>query len=690
MGVDHSVSLSTNSRLILRDGAMYRLRLLGGASIETESGPLAGPVAQRRRIALLALLAVAPPAGVNRERLTAYLFPEVDASHGHRSLSDALHAVRKALGKEAVIGAGDSLRINPTIIGHDVGEFEKALSNGQLERAASLYTGPLLDGFHLGEAPELERWIDGERTRLSRKYARALEALAERQEAAGDDRGAAAWWQRLAAHDPYSSRVALRLMQSLARAGDSAAALQHARVHQVLLREELDAPADPEVVALAERLRTLPTSAGPMLSARRPEEDPPASLPVRSTTRTAAKGESVVTGPATDELTAGSVILSDGAVKRRSSARAAALTLAAGAVILIAVSAVRSGAVSGRSTTATVVPVSTSATARRNHSVDSAAHDLYLRGRYAWNRRSQEALEEASIHFRRAIERDPSYAPAYAGLADSYVMLGYHGFAPADGVFAKGKAAAQRALELEPDLPEAYPALGMALAWERDWSGAEAAFRRGIALEPGYATGRQWYALLLMTLGRTNEAVAEVRRASELDPLSLQIGNTHATLLLHSGDSVGALREYRRIIGSEPDGEWLRSNPWILANATHAYIANGMHREALRAAEQSVKVVPTHPRTLFALAAAHIAMGEREQGLQVFARSDTANVHYRFYAALLSAILGHRDEALRILESIDQWVPPLMSSLRATPELRQFHSDKRFRALLERLGMETR
>jgi TolB-like protein/Tfp pilus assembly protein PilF len=156
---------------------------------------------------------------------------------------------------------GDELALDPDWVTSDVGEFEQLLDRGSLEAAVDLFIGPLLDGFHLSDGAEFERWVDTERARLGQRYASALESLAEASESHADYSAAARWWCKLAAHDPYSDRVCLRLMRAFEAAGDRAAAIRQARVHAVLLREDFGAEADAEVTAFAERLRG--QSAGP-------------------------------------------------------------------------------------------------------------------------------------------------------------------------------------------------------------------------------------------------------------------------------------------------------------------------------------------------------------------------------------------------------------------------------------------
>jgi DNA-binding SARP family transcriptional activator/TolB-like protein len=263
-------------RLPIDTGIMFSLKLFGGVSLCGEDGPLSGPAAQRRRLALLSLLATAPEAGVSREKLIGYLWPDTGSEQARRFLADSVYALRKALGQEAILAQGDSLRLS-AVIRSDVGEFREALARSDRQAAVALHQGPFLDGFFVPDAPELERWAEVERERCARDVALALEALAEEREREGDLRGAVEWWRRLATHDPYSSHVALRLMQALEASGDRAGALQHARVHEALLREMLEVEPDAEVIALAERLRS--PGAGPRGASGRSSPQPRSLAP---------------------------------------------------------------------------------------------------------------------------------------------------------------------------------------------------------------------------------------------------------------------------------------------------------------------------------------------------------------------------------------------------------------------------
>jgi TolB-like protein/DNA-binding SARP family transcriptional activator/Tfp pilus assembly protein PilF len=235
---------------------VQRLIVFGGLSIATEAGALTGRAVQRRRLALLALLAVARHRGMSRDKLIALLWPGADAEAGRHYLSDSVYRINSAMGGDIIVTSGDDLRLDSEHLPTDLADFEDALARRDHEGAVSLYGGPFLDGFFLSDAPELERWIDGERARLAAAFARSLEALAEAAALRGEPAVAVSWWRRLAAHDPYNSRVALRLMHAMCDAGERAAAIQHARVHETLLKGELELDPDPAIAELAERLRT--------------------------------------------------------------------------------------------------------------------------------------------------------------------------------------------------------------------------------------------------------------------------------------------------------------------------------------------------------------------------------------------------------------------------------------------------
>jgi DNA-binding SARP family transcriptional activator len=224
---------------------MLRLRTFGGLSLFRGSENLTGAVTQRRRLAILALLAVARDTGVSRDKLLAYLWPESDQERARHVLNQLLYAQRRQVRSDALFTGRKTLRLNREVIGTDVGEFEEALERGALEEGVALYGGPFLDGFFLKDAPEFEEWVAGHRERLARRCLDALQSLGESAVTAGKVQEAVRWWRRAADLDPFDSAVALALVRALEGAGDRPGALRHARQHADTLRTQLGVSPDP-------------------------------------------------------------------------------------------------------------------------------------------------------------------------------------------------------------------------------------------------------------------------------------------------------------------------------------------------------------------------------------------------------------------------------------------------------------
>ena len=239
---------------------MLRLNTFGRLFVERDGTRLTGPAAQPRRLALLALMAGSGEQGMTRDQLLGMLWSETDEERARKGLNQALYALRQELGSDEVFLGIRDLRLNPELVTSDVAAFTGAIKAGYLERATAEYTGPFLSGFHLSEAPEFERWLEEARAGLARDYTTALERLARKAGERGDRMESVEWWRKLAAQDPLNARVAMGLMEALVANGDPTAALQHARVYEVLLQQELEAPPDREVVAFAERIRQRATA----------------------------------------------------------------------------------------------------------------------------------------------------------------------------------------------------------------------------------------------------------------------------------------------------------------------------------------------------------------------------------------------------------------------------------------------
>jgi DNA-binding SARP family transcriptional activator len=257
---------------------MFYLKLFGYPSLTRDGDAQGGRVAQRHRIALLSLLAVASPRGVSREWLMAMLWPDTAPERARNLLKVSVYVLRRALGPDALRSDRDELRLDPTRIDSDVKEFERALESGDPALAARIYGGVFLEGFFLKHAPTFERWVDGERDRLARSYLGALEAVAEAAEQRGALAATADAWEAAAARSPYDSRLALRVIRAREALGNHAGALQYATSHERILRTDLGIPPSPEVTSFTERLRAV---TAPLKAAGRGAAEPPEAVDER-------------------------------------------------------------------------------------------------------------------------------------------------------------------------------------------------------------------------------------------------------------------------------------------------------------------------------------------------------------------------------------------------------------------------
>ena len=261
---------------------MKRIQTLGGLAVFDGSRPLGGNAQQPRRLAVLAVLAHAGERGVSRDRLASLLWGDVEEERARRSLNQALYALRQELGSEDAILGTRELRLNPELVEVDSAAFETALASGAFEEAVRLYAGPFLGDFYLPGVPAFARWADEERERIAADYRALLEAAAASATARDDRGGAILWWRRLAALDPADTRGAQGLMRALAAAGDAPGALRHAEIVSHIRQQELELPPDPDVAALAERIRRgelAPAAPAPSPIAPSLPPKPPAAPP---------------------------------------------------------------------------------------------------------------------------------------------------------------------------------------------------------------------------------------------------------------------------------------------------------------------------------------------------------------------------------------------------------------------------
>lgn len=321
--------------------------------------------------------------------------------------------------------------------------------------------------------------------------------------------------------------------------------------------------------------------------------------------------------------------------------------------------------------------------------INGDAHEAFLKGRYYWGRRTEATTVKATAYFQQAIEKDPEYAAAYTGLADSYFSLALaealqEVVAPTDA-FPKARAAADRALEIDSTLAEAHATLGMVkFNYDRDWKGAERAFKRAIELNANYANAHHWYGMSLMWLGRLDEALEQVRRAGELDLLSLVI---NANL----GFVLSVARRYDEGV------EQVRRTLEMDANFAHAHfrlgqinVMRGMYAEAIPELQKAISLSGGSPRATAELGLAYALQGNRNAALKVLNDlRDRSTQRYvsSFNLALIYGGLGDKDRTLEWLEKAYAERSPTLSLLRVTPAFASVRSEPRFTLLVSHIGL---
>jgi len=312
----------------------------------------------------------------------------------------------------------------------------------------------------------------------------------------------------------------------------------------------------------------------------------------------------------------------------------------------------------------------------------SEAHDLYLKGRHFWSKRTAEDLKEAMGLFEKAIALDPTYALAHAGLADCYLLLGeYSSSRPAD-ILPKAKPHAYRALELAGDLAEPHASLGLISLYDYDWATAEREFKRAIELRSGYATAHHWYAILLVTLGRFEEAQAEAERALELDPASAIVNNLVGVVFYESRNYDKAIAAFRKTLELNPGFAPARE---VLACA---YASMGRKADALAELDQIKASATEHVgMRAWILAVAGDAAGARALMPELERRPGLEQGHPAALGAL-HGMLGDNDHAFVLLEQAYAERDWMLRDVKVSPMWDPLRKDPRFGKLLQQMQLD--
>ena len=320
----------------------------------------------------------------------------------------------------------------------------------------------------------------------------------------------------------------------------------------------------------------------------------------------------------------------------------------------------------------------------KKYTDNNEAYQLYLKGRFYWNKRDEENLRKAIDQFKAAADHDPNFALAYVGLADSYVLLPFYSNATSAEVTPPAKAYAERALAIDDSLGEAHSSLGYVnrLLW--NWPEAEKELRRGVELNPTYATGHKWYGNVLFDLRRFDEAISEYKRAQEIEPLSLIISANLAESYLQSGDLNAAAVQCQRAIDLDPNWYYVR----LLQ--TLVYLKQGRNSEALSEAEKSVELSKRLSTPLAFLGIVYAQTGRRDEAETVINELKQKYGQGRangYDIARIYAALNEKDQVFEWLEKDFQSHNATMPDFLSMPPLGSLRDDPRFKDLVRRIGL---
>ena len=322
----------------------------------------------------------------------------------------------------------------------------------------------------------------------------------------------------------------------------------------------------------------------------------------------------------------------------------------------------------------------------KRHTKKTESYQLYLKGRYYWNKRTEDALKKGIEFFRQAIEVDPTYALAYAGIADSYGVLNFFGDLPPKESAAKATAAAAKALEIDDTIAEVHTSLGLVnLIYDWDWKSAEQNFKHAIKLSPNYATARDWYSAYLMAVGRIDEALEEIKHAQELDPLSPIITTGVARQLYYARQPQPAIQECLKILDMEPN---FAPAHWFLGQA---YEQLGKYDESITHLQQAVYYSGERALMLASLGYTYAVSGKRAEAEAVLNRLKDHSSHNvpALSVAFVHAGLGQNAEAFEWLDKAYAERFGWLIFLNVDPKLDKLRSDTGFRDLLRRLKLVT-
>jgi TolB-like protein/tetratricopeptide (TPR) repeat protein len=321
----------------------------------------------------------------------------------------------------------------------------------------------------------------------------------------------------------------------------------------------------------------------------------------------------------------------------------------------------------------------------KRHTDNPEAYNLYLMGRFFWNKRTAEGMARGLECFVRAIQLDPSFARAYTGIADCYSIFAYY-YAPPRATLSKARDAAARALELDPTLAEAHTSMAFVKhKFERDWAAAEREFRKAIELDPDYVWAPHWYSLFLAAMGRHQESFVQIKRALEIEPTSAQINMVHGMLFYLARFYDRAVEELKKATDLDP------KHPLATFYLGLAHLENGRHEEGLALVTRSAELSGNAPFWIQAIGYVHATAGRRDlaEGVLAKIREMMPKAYFSpVFMALIHFRLGELDRGFEWLEKAfadgDHW----LEFIKVFPGFDSARADPRYAALVEKLGLK--
>lgn len=769
---------------------MIFFQTLGTLDLRSEATQVRSILAQPKRLALLAYLAVAEPRGFHaRERLLALFWPESDEERARNSLRQSLHYLRRSLGDGVIVSRGDhEVAIAVDSLRCDAVAFDEALAAGRPAEALDLYQGDFLAGLFVDDAPGVEQWIEDLRTRYRRAAVRAASTASAIEEARGGRSAAILLMRRALAIDPHDEGSLADLLTLHERAGNRTGAVQDFEAFRKRLDAELGLEPSAATRALMDRIVTSGGGDPVPLEPAAPSLEPPAE-PVHATAPFApaeatasesrtpwarwAVGGLAVTGliaafavfldpwpaasptaPPPDGPAAVAVLpfvnmsgdptrefLSDGmaeelmtALARVPDLRIVARTSAfsfkglqvgvdsiaralrvthvvegsvrtSGPGIRVTAQLVDAGSgyqlwggtfegdagdlfhVQDSIARAIVTALQPSlgiqvATHMERPTSDPEAHADFLRGLAARGRDTPEGMRQAEEYFRRALERDSTYARPWAGLAEIRSIDAYRRVIPEETGYQEATAFAERALALDPSLASPHMVLGRIAgdhAW--DFATAEHHYRRALELEPGNVLPMRGFARLLSHLGRGDEAIELSRRSLELDPVSPVAHRWLGTAYMLAGEHERAVESLEDVVSFGPD------SPLASLSLALSLSALGRHDEAVAAADRALNASPDEQLYVAHTAAIRAEAGDTARARELLARLEASPHPASYYRAMILGALGETDAAFEALDRAIEIRESLLVQIGVMPSFERLRGDTRFDDVLGRVGL---